>query len=539
MAQFILVLDTPGIKQFVFGTDALAEVRGASALLDRLNRDDTEEQLERQIKGLGGRIEKVYANGGAAQFVVQAPDRAAVQQAVDTLAAYYAEQTGGEVRVLAGIAEWPGEQDYQAAVQMAYTELQLRRNFAFGYQTAATLPIMQECESASHLPASGPYVWGGEQLILSDASRLKREESVRARRGVLWTDWIASLDLAEGALVDAARLRPKDTVTVGEYAERHGYIGLIYADGNAMGRLVQELDSKEVCRAFAELVDGSLREACYASLKHVLARECEWLRKCLAEEKTAGPLPADILLLGGDDLLVLLPADRALEFAWLTSNTFTALTKERLADAPMHVQSFFAQRGLVERGLTISCGVAIGPARYPFYLLLELAEDLLRSAKAAGSSDSGRTDYWAPTYIDFHQLAGSESPELAAIREEDYLVQTECPRTLRPYRSDQLATLREAAMLLRSASIPHSKLHDLFEAALEPRPVLAELRARELFGRLRQAGQRSEREALWDGLTMLRSVSPYPWTAEVREPHGLVSRKTALADLIEAHELFV
>ncbi len=45
MPQFLVVIDTPGIKQFVFGTDALAEIRGASALLDRLNRRETQERL--------------------------------------------------------------------------------------------------------------------------------------------------------------------------------------------------------------------------------------------------------------------------------------------------------------------------------------------------------------------------------------------------------------------------------------------------------------------------------------------------------------
>jgi len=45
MQRFLVVIDTPGIKQFVFGTDALAEIRGGSALLDRLNRIETEDHL--------------------------------------------------------------------------------------------------------------------------------------------------------------------------------------------------------------------------------------------------------------------------------------------------------------------------------------------------------------------------------------------------------------------------------------------------------------------------------------------------------------
>jgi hypothetical protein len=38
MQRFLVVTDTPGIKQFVFGTDPLAEVRGASAQWHLLSR---------------------------------------------------------------------------------------------------------------------------------------------------------------------------------------------------------------------------------------------------------------------------------------------------------------------------------------------------------------------------------------------------------------------------------------------------------------------------------------------------------------------
>jgi len=542
MARFVLVIDTPGIKQFVFGTDALAEVRGASALLDRLNRDDTPEILRELLSAQGGRLEKVFSNGGAAQFLVEASDRASVLAAADGLAAYYAQETAGEARLLAAAAAWEPDQPYATAVQMAHAELQLRRHLGFARPSIPILPLVQECESTSHLPARGIVNWGSERLLLSDASRLKREESVAARRGMLWTGWIETLNLPGDVANLARRLRPPDTVAIGAKAARKGYIGLVYADGNAMGRLVQELDAPDVCRAFSELVDGSLRDACYHALSRVLEKHVKAVRRGGPEPENAleqqppvpdeDSLPADILLLGGDDLLVVLPADRALDFALEVTQKFTELTKERQAALPDRARQFFARRKLLDRGLTISCGVAIGPARYPFYLLLDLAEELLRSAKRGGSEDKTRTEYWAPTYVDFHLLAGSASQELSAIREEDYLSQSDCPRTLRPYRRDRLDLLRQAAKRLQQARIPRSKLHDLFEAALEPRRLQAQSRARELFGRLREDRDHHERRDLWDALSLLGPLEPYPWTHD----NGRIA--TALADLVEALDLF-
>lgn len=78
-----------------------------------------------------------------------------------------------------------------------------------------------------------------------------------------------------------------------------------------MGRLVQEIDSPETCQDFSNIVDDCIRDACY----HALTQVCEPEIAAIHEEGSRGPLPADILLLGGDDLLVMLPADLALDFA--------------------------------------------------------------------------------------------------------------------------------------------------------------------------------------------------------------------------------
>jgi CRISPR-associated protein Cmr2 len=523
MSRYLIVIDTPGIKQFVFGTDALAEVRGASALLDRLNRLETEKCLR---DGLGSGLSKVFANGGTGQFVVDAPDLQSVRQALDRLSTCYRDQTGGEVRPIAAVAHWVESMDYKATVRAAIAELHMRRDLASAHPTVATLPLAQECASASHLPAVGPFSWGGERLLLSAASRLKRQESLKSPHGSLWSGWIEHLDLP---LEIGHELRPTDAETIGACSRRNGYVGLVYADGNAMGRLVQNLSGPNECRAFSELVDGNIRQACYEALTQICSSEIAEAREDLANGKRPGPLPADILLLGGDDLLVLLPMDRALNFAIAVTETFQRLTWD---DQVQGAARDYLNSRLSGRGLTVSCGVALAPARYPFYLLLDLAEELLRSAKRGGSLDAETTKYWAPAYVDFHLVAGSANQELAVIREEDYLVNKARPRTLRPYRLDELQRLREATKRLQQARLPRSKLHDLFAAALDPREPQATFRAQEVFGRLRNDEDHAERRALWDALSTIGRLDIYPWTLH----NG--RKVTALPDLIEAHDLF-
>src|SRR5947209_4814449 len=62
----LVALDTDHIKGYVFGTDKLKEIRGASSWLDYLNRI----VMEASGEAAPYQARKVYANGGSGLFVV-------------------------------------------------------------------------------------------------------------------------------------------------------------------------------------------------------------------------------------------------------------------------------------------------------------------------------------------------------------------------------------------------------------------------------------------------------------------------------------
>jgi GGDEF domain-containing protein len=396
-----------------------------------------------------------------------------------------------------------------------------------------------ECQSASHLPAAGVVKRADETLLLSEVSRIKMEHGYQTHRTGAWAGFMTYLteryrDWPKEESVWVHKLRPRDTTDIGGQAQRQGYLGLIYADGNAMGRLVQELNAPETAKFFSVLVDGQVRQACHEALEEVLRPEIDAICRAHRERNALARLPADILLLGGDDLLVLLPAERALDFAARASELFEEYTRKQIDDQhDCDIRKFFNDRDrLGTHGMTFSCGVAIAPDSYPFYLLFDLAEELLKSAKKAGSDDGDGQGAWVPSYIDFHSVAGSASSKLGVIRREDYRIDTEYQRTQRPYHRERLHLLRRSVAELHQARVPRSKLHDLFDAAVEPRPALARRRARELFTRLRRAANRNEQQALWSALERLGTLTDFPWSGPEKK------RVTALADIIEAMDLF-
>ena len=541
--SFLIQIEVPSIKSYVFGTDPLNEVRGASALLDQLNRSGMKHILCERLNG--SVIEQVYANGGAAQFVAQTAEESAVDAACRNLVRYLRDQTAGEVRAAYGFAPLQSANAYRQAVRLAYYRLRCQREFGGFRYSVPTLPLVQECFSASHLPATHRSSWSAEDTgPLSKSSRRKRQAGRSARAGDLWCGWMHYLSEAGIWPAEASwsALRCKEIAEIGKRSSKHGYLGVVYADGNAMGKTVQALDRLETCRYFSSIIDQSIRTACYSGLAEVTGSEIEQVRDRADQDfssltSATHTLPADILLLGGDDLLVALPADRALDFALHVCNEFERLTRERIASLRDDLARQFFREQIGDRGFTISCGVAIAPSTHPFYLMLDLAEQLLRNAKR--SIDVGDADAAYDTddiaRVDFHVMAGS-----GAIPEERDPLEGcgDAPatsRTLRPLTVEQLNSLRTAVGELRRANFPRSKLHELEDAALAEEKQQATLRIREIFARCRHGGGRSHRRALWNAVHLLcpedYSVD-FPWYCRGER------QMLGIADLVDCHDLF-
>ncbi len=523
---FVIQIDIPSIKSYVFGTDPLNEVRGASARLDWLNR----EEMERVLRecATSAKVEKLYANGGSAQFLFRECDEIVADTACREMVRNLRQKTRDEVRAVYGIAPLADGASYRAAIRLAHFRMRCQREFGAGHRSTSTMPAIMECASASHLPASRRQHGPDGIKPMSEASFQKVEFGRQARTGPLWDGWMGHLQRF-GPWPESQRwqeLRCEGMTDIGEP------VGLVYADGNAMGRIVQSLDAPETSRQFSSIVDESIREACHSGLSRVTATEIESVRG-----GDSAQLPADILLLGGDDLLVAVPADRALDFSLHVIGEFERLTQSKIAALQDdRVRGFFRER-LEDRGFTISCGVAIARSTYPFYLLLDLVEELLKNAKRSGSYGGHGTTVEAhdPGRIDFHLVAGANSNDVERVRAETFLSLTDEPRTLRPLTCSQLESLRGAIQDLRQAGFPRSKLHRLRAASLTESATQAQREVRDIFARCGHGSEHSQRRALWNSIKRLCPKDhsyDFPWFRKERR------RVLCVADIVDAYGLF-
>lgn len=474
MADLVAVVDTPSIQRYVFGTDNLTEIRGGSALLDTLNRFKTEKVL---------RTEKVYANGGSGQFIFRGTAQDEAEARLQAAVRHYTRRTYGGASLAYGLAKLT--EDYPKSVRNAFDDLRTRRELAPIRPATLVLPLVKECESCSERPATGYYL-RPDPSWLCEVCIGKREVAYCSRRTGVWKEF-------EEALKRGAVERPQTFDEIGDH------IAVVYADGNGIGRWIKTIQSTEDFRSFANTVDKSIREACFSALGQIYPD---------------ARVLADILLIGGDDLVVVIEAHQALAFAYEMGQRFERATQSGL-------QRLHAATG---EGLTLSVGIAVGKSHHPFRSLLATAEQLLQSAKRAGAVRSRG----APTMIDFHEINAANTLDLEQIRLDEYELTDAAGsrhyRTRRPYTLSDLAALLDIGSKLKQARFPRSRLNSLYEAVFEPSPERVCLRTIEVFTR----GREETRKVLAETLHAAGCFLHMPWSCEARD--------TIISELVEFYD---
>ena len=93
VSRSLIAFDTDHIKSYVFGTNKLREIRGASSLLDSLNRVRTVMAATQEF----GEESCIYANGGSALFLIEAEDAdtQAEKLAKEVQSLYHSQTHGG------------------------------------------------------------------------------------------------------------------------------------------------------------------------------------------------------------------------------------------------------------------------------------------------------------------------------------------------------------------------------------------------------------------------------------------------------------
>ncbi len=450
MKRSVISLDTDRIKDYVFATGALKEIRGASAILDVLNR----KKMYEVIKNIDSSADCVYANGGSGMFEV---DEAKVAKCINAVKKLYSDWTitgtiTGSAKLLDSTIPF-GE-----IFKILNYRLRMAKDARYVRMNPVTHPFLRTCDSCGN----AYVIYQDRDELICSACKKKRDKDQEIKKKIrailsgqpvaeaceIWDRLLPEL-MKNEAYDTEDKERPDEFDRIGKLSSPSGYMGLIYADGDSMGDKLDKLTSEEEVRFFSETVDNAIFQAVLTAIQ-----------KHLHPKKNDKYFPFDILMLGGDDLVMVTTADKAIETAMTISDTFEDITRD-------YAMENFG------KPLTVSVGVAIAHAKFPFGSLLNIAEDLLKFAKkmknkptpgiSPGNRDKGLINFQVVNAS--NSLNFSEDYKKALNREENVITEIrKFVRTLRPYDTQTLGNFIEKIRNLKQNSFPRNKLQALREA---------------------------------------------------------------------------
>ncbi|MEM2099090.1 MAG: type III-B CRISPR-associated protein Cas10/Cmr2 [Candidatus Bathyarchaeia archaeon] len=221
------------------------------------------------------------------------------------------------------------------------------------------------------------------------------------------------------------------------------WVGLIKMDGDDVGKLLggERLEQLKKASTPSRLsgISRLINDTCEDAMTRVV--------------NAAG---GKCLVAGGDDILALLPGEKALEVAGKMALEF----KRAMAD-----------------GCTVSCGVAIFHYRLPIYVGLEAVANLLDSAKEVDGKDS----------VAFAFIGGGGLPERVRRRQ--------------PRKWGELSEILRLACFMRGGSVAATQLRRIAKACVRS-PLNAEVLVKRLMGR----GEQNKGLSWDDGLKLLGNL---------------------------------
>jgi hypothetical protein len=357
----LLSADADRIKDFVFESVKLPEIRGASQVIRDLTGDGTETSLTAVLIEYGLPDSCViYAGGGSLLALVP---QAIARQVGAEIETRYARATGSATMTAIALPAQTTRlaNHFGEHVRLAGLRLRAAKQSRAITPHFEVTPLGRRCASCGARPAGENdlrlneprYLCWVCQNKIRQADRLEYEH--KFERSLMQGDFYLS-DRPEGT----TGLRRAGDLTDIAAASHDRLVGLIYVDGDGVGNM---LYGSETIHDFQ-----SRSRALTATLESVV------LRALARRLRPAGDYHAfEIVAIGGDDAVLFVPGDTALVVAMEICETFsTELGRQGWDPSP-----------------TMSAGVIISHEHNPVRFMREMADQLLRSAKKRSHRDGG------------------------------------------------------------------------------------------------------------------------------------------------------
>ncbi len=521
MSRYLLAVEADKIQDLLFRSSKLREVAGGSQLLTRFC-----EEMPKDL-GVTDKEDIIVNDGGSFRILFDSEEEA--KSFGERLAEAYWRVTGGTLTMAEPV---PVNGNFRRAHKQAHENLRrAKRRPAVKWQGQEHQPYVAFCASCGvglAVTHTAYYEDENKQYLCescwnkSRVGRAQREKSTpKDRMGEFLADFYQVV--AEKSGIDFADLHWPGEIKnptlgeidpledVSEYDPRR-YVAYIVADGNNMGQVFGTCEKREQMQGLSKGLRETVRKALAKPTSLLMAKQEHPPKLPGAKEKKF--VPVYPLILGGDDIFVLIPAPWALDFA----RRFAKAYEEEM-------KSLIDKIGLKVTPPTISVAVVICKSKHPYTQAHEAGEHRLSEAKQMSKRLQLIGKHPAST-VTFEVVLGGRLVEP--------IEQRKVRPTLRPYWAQDgnlepgwglpLETLIKQRRALAEKGIPRKRLAELknlFDAENIPQSMSSDeikpwqKRLEQLLNRIgRTKGHREVVEgalqALGDsGMSYWREISRY------------------------------
>ena len=330
---------------------------------------------------------------------------------------------------------------------------------------------------------------------------------------------------------------PQDLENIAKASDSAGFITFIYADGNNMGGYLENVGTPAQYRQFSERVFIALQKATFDALAEHL-------------NPTSDLHPFEIVSIGGDDLLLIVPGSKAFEVVhaiganfdreFNSHSKFAETEEETLCKSQRYMPKEWFTKQTMQPAISLSLGFVIANEHTPVGFLEHLAASLLKSAKGKAKTLKKQGVGYLGGTVDFLVLKSLSmiTSELSDFRKQFYKTDKENSLTMRPFTLHELSGFIQTVQKLKESDFPRSQLYQLRQSLGLGRQTSTldylyfRSRLRDGKGKLLQ----QELERNWQGASDITNGLGAWYAMLQKNETDKIRYETLLVDLIEAYD---
>lgn len=522
MAKFIVAIETVKIKEFLFSTNKLKVIRGASYLLDYLNQVEVPKILKSENRVKEEDI--IYIGAGNAKFFVERDSKEEAEKVVKEIISevkekYEKEAPGAKVvgvyvetQYKKGKKSENGKEVWNDLDKLGeLTAIEKSKGFS---TLNIDLPRVEKCELSGtelaeisiknfsrDLENLGFHIKDGELIFKElsntescsiDLHTLKGQINNQAKttgkisdasfRKILFANLLKKVDKIDNVgfyntikeyIRNDENTTKENTSTdievniktnIQDYQDTDSFFGLMYSDGDGLGDFLK--GSKDKFIKLLEKKDNA--EDLYLKFMGEFSKELdrttkESLRDVLKEvfEKADKKDKwGEFLIVGGDDVCAIFPPNLVMEISMKFQKRF----EEQMAIAMKEITKDIGEDE--NTGITSSSGVIIAKAKTPMFQLFEQALHLQKSAKKARKKAVDK-NLNKTGFIDFQVIGSEGCVDIDEFRDKfkDNKVM-ERPYAIALEKEDDFKNIEKLLILIREMkeiAFPSNKLRYIYD----------------------------------------------------------------------------